>query len=272
MTSEQILDRVRATALAFLPNAHTPYSGRPASAAVLLSDGLMVPGVRVESASFSLSIPAGLNAVTTAIAASRRDVVALVYQGPAPLTTDGYAQGLKLVAGRVPACWVHDGQLPTPTQVLDPFEAGPGSDPAGATAWAKLVSERALIPESHFPVGTILQTHDGRFLPGVNVEHPDWTCILCAERNVLGTAVTFGALPVRSIGLGCPTAPGASPCGACRQLIAELAPDAVVWIDRGTSSPEAMTPGLLLPHAFYGDALPDAPSEGAVDLPDLPPV
>jgi cytidine deaminase len=268
MTIEQVLERVRATALTFLPNAHATYSGRPASAAALLSDGLMVPGVRVESASFSLSIPAGLNAVTTAIAAGRRDVVALVYAGPPPLTMNGYARGLGLAAAALPACWVHDGKLPTPGAVLDPFEVGPGSDAAGATNWATRVSERALIPESHFPVGTILQTKDGRFLPGVNVEHPDWTWILCAERNALGTAVTFGTLPVQSLGLGCPTAPGASPCGACRQLIAELAPDAVVWIDRGTSPPDTMTPGLLLPHAFYGDALPDAPGEAAKDSHD----
>jgi cytidine deaminase len=87
------------------------------------------------------------------------------------------------------------------------------------------------------------------------VEHADWASILCAERNAVGTAVTFGERPEKMLALTCPKAPGASPCGGCRQILAEVAPDVTVWMDQGTSEPVGMSPGELLPLAFSGDDL-----------------
>ncbi|GIV59195.1 MAG: hypothetical protein KatS3mg043_0284 [Rhodothermaceae bacterium] len=73
-----VLEVLRRQARQAAARSHVPYSNRPAGAVLLLEDGRLVPGVRVESASFSLTIPALLNAFTTAVAAGRHDVVAAV--------------------------------------------------------------------------------------------------------------------------------------------------------------------------------------------------
>ena len=127
--------------------------------------------------------------------------------------------------------------------------------PKAGIALAREVASRAHTPESAFPVGCVLLTHEGRLLPGVNVEHNDWSRILCAERNALGTAVSWGQTQAQAAYLACLKDPTGSPCGACRQLLAELAPDATVWMDRGEASPEATTPARLLPGAFHGQGL-----------------
>ncbi|MBO6576276.1 MAG: cytidine deaminase [Rhodothermales bacterium] len=246
-TTEALLDVARE----FASRAHVPYSRRAASAAVLLPDGGIVAGVRVESASFPLTIPAALNAVTTAVAMGHRELVALAVAGPVPASTTALASGFGLLpAGDRFWCW--NGAVPTPRDVRSPFIVQANGD---MIALAREAARRAHIPESEFPVGAVLRTRDGRLIPGCNVEHPDWTCILCAERNALGTAVTYDALPAEMLALSCPTAPDASPCGACRQLIFELIRDATITIDRGAKPAERISPSSLLPGAFSGSAL-----------------
>jgi cytidine deaminase len=255
MTAAEVREKLCRQAEPFLARAHVPYSGNPAVAALLLPGGTIVPGVRVESASFSLTIPAALNAITTAVAAGHTTFSALATLGPVPLTTTGLLEGFGLHESGIAGLWVSGSPLAEPSSVLDPALGDTISDAASSVALARKISGRAHIPESSFPVGAVLCARDGKTLPGVNVEHPDWTCILCAERNVLGTAVTFGALPAVSLGLSCPTEPGASPCGACRQLIAELAPNALIWMDRDHRPPAASSPEALLPLAFFGKSL-----------------
>ncbi len=239
----------------FVQNAHVPYSGKERAAALLLPDGTVVPGVRVESASFSLTIPAALNAISTGVAAGHSRFSALTLSGPVSLTTAGLLEGFGLFEGDTPGLWTSQMSLPTPSKVLDPFLPASAVDMEAAVLLARDISSLAWIPESNFPVGAALFTRDGRTIPGVNVEHADWTCILCAERSALGTAVTYKALPAISLALSCPADPGASPCGACRQLIAELAPKATIWMDRANSLPSESSPEALLPLAFSGKSL-----------------
>ena len=247
-------DHLLQVAEAFLPRARVPYSGRPAAAAVLVEDGSVVPGVRVESASFPLTIPAALNAVTTAYALGYRSVAALALTGPVPATTTALAAGHGL-RERAGDYWARPGTLPAVGEVASPFESEDFRHAREAVRVARRVASRAHIPESEFPVGAVVGDASGGLVPGVNVEHPDWACILCAERNALGTAVTYGLLPVAFLALSCPTDAGASPCGACRQLIAELAPGVAIWIDRGTQPAAETSPDALLPNAFTGLSL-----------------
>lgn len=239
----------------FEKNARTPFSRAPAVAVVVLSDGTLVPGVRVESASFPLTIPAALNAITTAVACGRRDLAGLYHTDGAPPSTTVLAAGFGLSPTARAGVWSSPSGMPTPGDVIDPYIPSPEPGMEAAILAAREVAARAHIPESDFPVGAILQTASGRWLPGVNVEHPDWASILCAERNALGTAVTFGDRGHSLMVLCCPKAPGASPCGGCRQLLVELAPEITVWMDQGPSQPLGMTPGELLPLAFSGDSL-----------------
>ena len=256
----ETLDMLCRQARAAATRAYVPYSGQGAASVLLLADGTWVPGVRVESASFSLVIPALVNAFTTAVATGRRDVVAVALSRSFLAEDAAYMQAAPTGPFRQTADDVFVAadveSLPALTTRLDPFlDAPPPETPEAGIVLAQEVARRAHTPESAFPVGCVLTTHDGRLLPGVNVEHSNWSRILCAERNALGTAVSWGQTQVQTAYLTCLKDPTGSPCGACRQLLAELAPDATVWMDRGKASPEATSPARLLPGAFHGQAL-----------------
>lgn len=250
--------RHRATEAA--SRARVPYSGRPEAAVLLLSDGCWVPGVRVESASFSLVIPALLNAFTTAVAAGRLDVVAVALSRALRAEDSAYLEAVPFGAfRRLEADLYVRGDvdvLPDVGERLALFldAPRPGSPEAGI-ALAREVARRAHVPESRFPVGCVLETTDGRLLPGVNVEHSDWSRILCAERNALGTAVSYDVASFRHGYLSCPSDPAGTPCGACRQLLVELAPAMPLWMDRGGAPPERVTSEALLPGSFAGARL-----------------
>lgn len=237
--------------------AYVPYSKASASAVLLLSDGTWVPGVRVESASFSLLIPALLNAYTT-LPADRRDaIVAVVLDHPARPEERVL---MRSISGTFesPAPDVHVrcdlDRLPDPTERYNPIRlAHVFSKPQDGIEVTRQVAAGAFVPISDFPVGCILQLDDDRIIPGSNVEHDDWNRILCAERNALGTAVTYGlAGRVTTLYLACAKALESTPCGACRQLILELLPDTTLWMDRGDHPPFSSTPDELLPYGFAG--------------------
>ncbi len=251
--------RLRALAQEWVARAHSPFSDRPVAAILLLSDGSWIPGVRVESASYSLEIPAVQNALSTLVALGRRDVVALALSRPFRPDDVAYLESfpdLRLVA-RGDDLLAADGPLPLPEDLpLSPFlaEPAPESREAGF-ALARRIAERAHVPESDFPVACVVETTSGRLIPGVNVEHPTWSRILCAERNALGTLRSYGIDdPVRMY-LTCTRAPGCTPCGACRQLLAELTPEAELWMDAPEPEGRSARAADLLPAFFSGDAL-----------------
>lgn len=253
---------LRNTAQTFLQRAYTPFSGQRVAAAFLCDDGIMVPGVRIESASFSLSLPALLNAFTTAVSTGRGNkIVGVALTRTLSPADEAYIRmlvdvPLEPVANDV---WLFGGgmyEVPKPTKVLDPrLSLDPDLSPDHGIEHARDAATQALVPSSDFRVGTVLETPDGDFFPGANVEHPDWARILCAERNAAGTARTFGHNAARRIFLTCLDDAQGSPCGACRQVLAELTPDAVLWMDRHDASAERTTPEALLPGFFQGRSL-----------------
>src|SRR6476659_1888278 len=112
--------------------------------------------------------------------------------------------------------------------------------------------KRAYCPFSHFPVGAALKTASGRIYQGVNVENASFGLTICAERVAAGTAVAngdkeFTAIAVVSRG-------GVSPCGACRQFLAEFSPSLpIVMIDSlKPSEVHYATLEQLLPGRFLG--------------------
>jgi homotetrameric cytidine deaminase len=149
-----------------------------------------------------------------------------------------------------------EGQgLPRPSELLSPFLDVDVDDEGRGVAHAHTVAGDAYVPASQFQVGAILELDDGRYVPGVNVEHVDWTRILCAERNALGTAYSYGLPDTNKLYLSCPTDPEGTPCGACRQMLAELAPNLTLWMDRHDAPPEQASLSTLLPGSFRGRAL-----------------
>jgi homotetrameric cytidine deaminase len=259
-----LLAALRAKAESLTDRAYTPFSDAPAAAVVLLSDGTWVPGVRVDSAAFSLSLSAIMNAITAVVALGRwDDVVAIARSAPAPLADQQYVAELP-GAPLEPVdddAWVHSSGADLSASEVgvacSPFVPPAADSSSRRVAQARRLAERAYTPASGFPVGALVDVGANRLLPGVNVEHPDWNRILCAERNALGTAYAYGvADAIRGLYLSCPLDPSGTPCGACRQWLVELTPEIPLWMDRSDAPPDAQTPEALLPGSFNGRAIP----------------
>ncbi len=79
-------------------------------------------------------------------------------------------------------------------------------------------------PYSGFPVGAVAVSTDGRMFPGVNVENASYGLTSCAERNAVFNAVASGATAFTMVMLMTDTEDPVTPCGACRQVLAEFCP------------------------------------------------
>ncbi len=107
----------------------------------------------------------------------------------------------------------------------------------------------AYAPYSHYPVGAALRTKTGRIYTGVNVENAAYPDGICAERVAVFKAVSEGEREFEAIAVV--TDNGGSPCGSCRQVLAEFGLDTRVLIagPRGKIL-QSTTVGGLLPEAF----------------------
>jgi cytidine deaminase len=119
---------------------------------------------------------------------------------------------------------------------------------------AQQATQRAYAPFSRFYVGAAILTQGGEIFTGCNVENSSYGLTNCAERTAIFTAVAAGALSSERdlVAVAVVNREGAicSPCGACRQVIFEFGPEAIV-IYRGKSGEIAQTRAKdLLPEGF----------------------
>lgn len=122
---------------------------------------------------------------------------------------------------------------------------------AKLVAAARAVRKRAHAPYSKFQVGAAVLDERGRVHVGCNVENASYGLTICAERNAVAAAVTAGARKVRAVAVVTPTRPAGTPCGACRQVLAEFAgDDTPVLLAGPTGAAESTTLGALLPRSF----------------------
>ena len=107
------------------------------------------------------------------------------------------------------------------------------------------VRKWAYTPYSHYPVGAAVLTTSGRIYDGVNIENAGYSLTLCAERTAIFKAVSNGEKDFEAIAVV--TRDGGSPCGACRQVMAEFSPDMLVIIadDKGKITMEKRLSELL---------------------------
>jgi len=112
--------------------------------------------------------------------------------------------------------------------------------------------EGAVAPYSKFKVGAALLTPDGEIITGANVESASYGLTCCAERVALFKALTGGHREFVAVAVVASAPGGPMPCGACRQLLAEYAPKAVVWIadSRASQTIKEFSVQELLPAAF----------------------
>ncbi len=107
----------------------------------------------------------------------------------------------------------------------------------------------AYAPYSNYAVGAALRTKSGRIFTGVNVESAAYPTSMCAERVAVFKAVSEGETEFDVIALV--TDNGGSPCGGCRQVLAEFGLDTLVLIADGSGKLlKSLTVGELLPEAF----------------------
>ncbi|MBM3259018.1 MAG: cytidine deaminase [Candidatus Sericytochromatia bacterium] len=105
-------------------------------------------------------------------------------------------------------------------------------------------------PYSNFPVGAALLLADGRVVRGVNVENRTFGLTLCAERTAVASAVAAGDRGFVAIAISASHASPCPPCGACRQVMAEFAPDLPVVLEGVDGEPVVTHLGILLPMQF----------------------
>ena len=120
--------------------------------------------------------------------------------------------------------------------------------PEELVAAALQARARAYAPYSHYYVGAALLTAGGSVIPGCNVENAAYPSTICAERVALTAAVAQGYRDFVAIAVA--TANGGSPCGACRQVMAELGLEMVVYIGDSAGNYRTTTVRELLPDYF----------------------
>jgi cytidine deaminase len=117
---------------------------------------------------------------------------------------------------------------------------------------ARGAAQHAYCPYSKFHVGAAVVA-DGKMFTGANVEISSYGLTLCAERSALVAAYSAGARKVTQVAVACIDVPAGAPladrtpCGACRQWLADLAPGAAIYIDGAEQDFSVVD---LLPFAF----------------------
>ena len=119
---------------------------------------------------------------------------------------------------------------------------------------ANTARANAYVPYSHYPVGSSLRTKSGRIFTGVNVENAAYPQTICAERVAMFKAISEGEKDFEVITVV--TDNGGSPCGGCRQVMAEFGLNTVVILADGKGRiVQETTVKELLPGAFTPDHL-----------------
>jgi cytidine deaminase len=111
--------------------------------------------------------------------------------------------------------------------------------------------KNAHAPYSNFRVGSAILTESGKMYSGCNVENASYGLTICAERNAIFAAVAAEGtgMRIQAVAVATERDVPCAPCGACRQVIYEFGPDAIVLF-RGQSGTEQMAITELLPEGF----------------------
>ncbi|NHM30355.1 cytidine deaminase [Neobacillus terrae] len=124
---------------------------------------------------------------------------------------------------------------------------------------AKKAREMAYVPYSKFPVGAALLFSDGKVYRGCNIENAAYTMCNCAERTALFKAFSEGDKKYSMLAVVADTDRPCSPCGACRQVIAELCDKEMKVVltnlqgDIQELTVRELLPGAFSPEDLYGN-------------------
>jgi cytidine deaminase len=114
---------------------------------------------------------------------------------------------------------------------------------------ASKARQQAYMPYSHYAVGAALLTEHGEIIGGCNVENASYGLSFCAERTAAVKAISEGKSKWKMLAVV--TANGGTPCGACRQFLAEFQPELPILVaDAALQDVQRFRLEELLPHSF----------------------
>ncbi|HWJ03424.1 MAG TPA: cytidine deaminase [Verrucomicrobiae bacterium] len=117
-------------------------------------------------------------------------------------------------------------------------------------ALAAEAREKAYVPYSHYPVGAAVLFASGKIYTGCNVENASYGLTNCGERTAIFKGVSEGEREILAVAISVKGQEAGSPCGACRQVIREFGPKAVVISAAENGNYFTKTLEELLPHSF----------------------
>lgn len=114
---------------------------------------------------------------------------------------------------------------------------------------AQVASKNSYSPYSHFPVGAALLMEDDSIITGTNIENRSFGLTNCAERSAVFAAISAGYKSFKGVAIATPQSDyPVGPCGACRQVLTEFAPENTpVWFGNNESNLVKTTLGQLYP-------------------------
>lgn len=115
---------------------------------------------------------------------------------------------------------------------------------------------QAYVPYSGFAVGAALLSSSGRVYTGCNIENASYGATICAERTAVAKAVSEGERGFAALAVVGDTQGPCAPCGICRQVLFEFAPDALVFMANLKGDVAVKTVRELLPFAFTESDVP----------------
>ena len=120
---------------------------------------------------------------------------------------------------------------------------------------AQKAKRQSFSPYSHFRVGAAVLTKTGKIYTGCNIENSSFSLTICAERTALFKAVSEGKQTFKAIAIASDLGSFVPPCGACRQVIADLAGDIDVILVTKKGKTKVVRMSNLLPLPFSGKVL-----------------
>lgn len=224
--------------------SHNRYSNAIQLCVVTGKSGNTYPGVRIENASFPLSISAWQCALFICI--SQGDEPVAIQLPPNTV----HRESLDFWISHYNLSVVQGDALPA-----EPFATVTFGRPVDIRSELTRLQQFCAIDESKFPVCCLLEVEPDVFVYGVNVELTDWQLGLCAERVAIAKALAYGYTTFHSIHIWAGKGDFISPCGACRQVLVEHMPYERVCLYHPDGSLSEHTPAELLPAFFNGDIL-----------------
>lgn len=110
--------------------------------------------------------------------------------------------------------------------------------------------KNAYAPYSNYAVGSALLLDNGEIITGVNVENSSFGGTVCAERSAVFSAISQGFKKFKAIAVVTESSPPASPCGLCRQVLAEFAPNLLIIMANTKGETVETNLDTLLPMQF----------------------